>query len=79
MHADKMFAPGQLRVAISRVRSDNDIYVLGFRRDTCLRHSSVITDFDTRAQQAVLESGNCCRQHSGRFVILFASIQEPDI
>ena len=61
MHADKMFAPGQLGVAISRVRSDNDLHVLGFRRDTCLRHSSVVTDFYTLVQQAVLEGGNCCR------------------
>ena len=35
MHADKVFAPGQLGVAISRVRSDNDLQVLGFRREAC--------------------------------------------
>ena len=61
MHADKVFAPGQLGVAISRVRSNNDLQVLGFRLETCLRHSSVVTDFYTRSQQAVLESGKCFR------------------
>ena len=61
VHADKVFGPGQLGVAISRVRSENDLQVVGFRRAACLRHISVVTQFYTRAQQAVVESGNCSR------------------
>ena len=61
VHADKVFTPGQLGVAISRVRSENDLQVVGFRKEACLGHSSVVTQFYTRTHQAVLESGNCCR------------------
>ena len=56
MHADKVFAPGQLGVAISRVRSANDLQGLArFRRETCLRHSSVVTFLYTRATGSVEE------------------------
>ena len=61
VHADKVFAPGQLGVVISRVRSENDLQVVGFRKEACLGHSSVVKHFYTRTQQAVSESGNCCR------------------
>lgn len=50
----KMFAPGQLGVAISRVRYASDVRVINFNANACISQTDIIADF--------LEVRSCCQR-----------------
>ena len=60
MHADKIFAPGQLGVAISRVRDPADLQVMAFSKHACATHRSCVTAFYEGTSPTVNNDLSCC-------------------
>ncbi|XP_055998369.1 uncharacterized protein LOC125678781 [Ostrea edulis] len=59
----KMFAPGKLGVAISRVRSATDLRVINFNANVCIPHPNIIPDFLQSPSCTPIDDFTCCRFH----------------
>ncbi|XP_070573165.1 uncharacterized protein [Ptychodera flava] len=66
IHAEKMYRPGQLAVAVGRATSVSGICVTGFSIGKCVPSSLTVQQFYDKLNAGNIESRNdisCCRQH----------------
>ena len=62
IHADRVFAAGQLGVGLSRVREAADVQMLGYNKGRNPQHPQSVHDFYRRPPIPVRTDLTCCRK-----------------
>ena len=55
-----MFQPGQLAVAIGRVKSENGLRVVNFSKDAVIPQPAIVVEFLDSESSQLLDDCSCC-------------------
>ncbi|CAB4013355.1 ATP-dependent DNA helicase PIF1 [Paramuricea clavata] len=61
VHCTREFVPGQTYVAVSRMKKDDDLQVIGFRKSFLLPIPDELVSFDSTYCAPFLENQKCCK------------------